>query len=195
MIPAFRDVPRVFTIHNMGYQGLFPPDTLPLLMLPWDLFTIGKLEFYGKVNFLKGALVLSDFITTVSRKYGQEIQTAEFGFGLEGVLHSRAPHRRRHSERRGLRRVESRRRTPIIAAHYSPDDLEGKLLASKTCWRSSASTAAEPDLPVIGIVSRFAAQKGFDLIAQVADRLAHEDLIIVALGTGDQATTKICSAG
>ena len=74
----------------MGYQGLFPEDTLALLMLPWDLFTIDKLEFYGKLNFLKGALVFSDFITTVSRKYSQEIQTAEYGFGLEGVLRGRA---------------------------------------------------------------------------------------------------------
>src|SRR5579863_4362527 len=88
--PAFRDVGTVFTIHNMGYQGLFSPDILPLLMLPWDLFTISKMEFFGNVNFLKGALVFSDFITTVSRKYSQEIQTTEFGFGLEGVLRDRA---------------------------------------------------------------------------------------------------------
>ena len=88
--PAFRDVGTVFTIHNMGYQGLFPPDTLPLLMLPWDLFTMSKMEFFGQVNFLKGALTYSDFITTVSRKYSQEIQTAEYGFGLEGVLRDRA---------------------------------------------------------------------------------------------------------
>jgi len=88
--PAFRDVATVFTIHNIGYQGLFPPDILPLLMLPWDLFTMTKLEFFGNVNFLKGALVFSDFITTVSRKYSQEIQTTEYGFGLEGVLRDRA---------------------------------------------------------------------------------------------------------
>jgi starch synthase len=88
--PAFHDVGTVFTIHNMGYQGLFPPDTLPLLMLPWDLFTMSKMEFFGQVNFLKGALTYSDFITTVSRKYSQEIQTAEYGFGLEGVLRDRA---------------------------------------------------------------------------------------------------------
>ena len=88
--PAFREVGTVFTIHNMGYQGLFPPDTLPLLMLPWDLFTMSNMEFFGQVNFLKGALTYSDFITTVSRKYSQEIQTAEYGFGLEGVLRDRA---------------------------------------------------------------------------------------------------------
>ncbi|HVH86472.1 MAG TPA: glycogen/starch synthase, partial [Terriglobales bacterium] len=88
--PAFRDVGTVFTIHNMGYQGLFPPDILPLLMLPWDLFTMSKMEFFGQVNFLKGALTYSDYITTVSRKYSQEIQTAEYGFGLEGVLRGRS---------------------------------------------------------------------------------------------------------
>src|SRR5438045_3399951 len=88
--PALRDSATVFTIHNMGYQGLFSPDVLPLLVLPWDLFTMRKMEFFGKVNFLKGALVESDFITTVSKKYSQEIQTAEFGFGLEGVLRARS---------------------------------------------------------------------------------------------------------
>ena len=88
--PAFREVASVFTIHNMGYQGIFPPEILPLLMLPWDLFTIARLEFYGNVNFLKGALTFSDFVTTVSRKYSQEIQTAEYGFGLEGVLRARS---------------------------------------------------------------------------------------------------------
>ena len=88
--PAFANTPCVFTIHNIGYQGLFRPGILPLLMLPWDLFTMSKLEFYGKVNFLKGAITMADYITTVSRKYSQEIQTAEYGFGLEGVLR-RAP--------------------------------------------------------------------------------------------------------
>ena len=88
--PAFRESGTVFTIHNMGYQGLFPPDTLPLLMLPWDLFTMSKMEFFGQVNFLKGALTYSDFVTTVSQKYSQEIQTTEYGFGLEGVLRDRA---------------------------------------------------------------------------------------------------------
>ncbi len=88
--PAFREVATVFTIHNMGYQGLFPPNVLPLLMLPWELFTISKMEFFGQLNFLKGALAFSDFVNTVSKKYSQEIQTTEYGFGLDGVLRSRA---------------------------------------------------------------------------------------------------------
>src|SRR5947207_13167016 len=88
--PALRSVSTVFTIHNMGYQGLFPPEILPLLQLPEDLFNINQMEFYGKVNLLKGALIFSDYITTVSKKYSQEIQTTEYGFGLDGVLRQRA---------------------------------------------------------------------------------------------------------
>ena len=182
--PVFHNVPVVFTIHNMGYQGLFPPDTLPLLMLPWDLFTISKLEFYGRVNFLKGALVFSDFITTVSKKYSQEIQTAEYGFGLEGVLRGRAA-----SVTGILNGVDYAEWSPendkYIAAKYSADDLSGKAPCKKDLLATFGVAAAAADVPVIGIVSRFAAQKGFDLISQVADRLVREELIIVALGTGD----------
>jgi starch synthase len=183
--PAFASVPVVFTIHNMGYQGLFPPEILPLLQLPWDLFTMAKLEFFGKVNFLKGALVFSDFITTVSRKYSQEIQTSEYGFGLEGVLKSRA------STVTGiLNGVDYAEWSPetdkFITAHYSPNDLSGKRKDKHDLLNTFGVTGADLDLPVIGIVSRFAAQKGFDLISQVADRLAREDMIVVALGTGDK---------
>jgi starch synthase len=183
--PALRDVATVFTIHNMGYQGLFPPDTLPLLMLPWDLFTIDKLEFYGKLNFLKGALVFSDFITTVSRKYSQEIQTAEYGFGLEGVLRARAG-----TVAGILNGVDYNEWSPLtdkfIVARYSPEDLSGKSKCKQDLLAEFGVANADPRLPVIGIVSRFAAQKGFDLISQVADRLAREDMIVVALGAGDK---------
>jgi starch synthase len=183
--PALRDVATVFTIHNMGYQGLFPPDTLPLLMLPWDLFTIDKLEFYGKLNFLKGALVFSDFITTVSKKYSQEIQTSEYGFGLEGVLKARSG-----TVTGILNGVDYAEWSPqtdkFIAAHYSPEDLSGKAKCKRDLLAEFAVPNADPKLPVIGIVSRFAAQKGFDLIALAADRLAREEMIVVALGAGDK---------
>jgi len=183
--PVFRGVPSVFTIHNMGYQGLFPPDTLPLLMLSWDLFTIDKMEFYGKVNFLKGALSFADFITTVSKKYSQEIQTSEYGFGLEGVLRARSG-----TVTGILNGVDYDQWSPqqdkFIKARYSPEDLSGKALCKQDLLAEFGVANANPDLPVIGIVSRFAAQKGFDLISQVADRLAREELIVVALGAGDK---------
>src|ERR1700680_2669286 len=183
--PAFRDVATVFTIHNLGYQGLFPPDTLPLLTLPWDLFTISRMEFFGNVNFLKGALVFSDFITTVSKKYSQEIQTTEFGFGLEGVLRTRS------STVTGiLNGVDYDEWSPetdkFIVARYSSQDLSGKVQCKKDLLNVFGITNADSKVPVIGIVSRFAAQKGFDLIAQIMDRLAREEMIMVVLGSGDK---------
>jgi starch synthase len=183
--PAFREAGVVFTIHNMGYQGLFPSEILPLLMLPWDLLTITKMEFFGQINFLKGALMYSDFITAVSRKYSQEIQTTEYGFGLEGVLRSRS------STVTGIiNGVDYEEWSPqgdkFIAAKYSPQDLSGKQKCKKDLLAAFGIAETDSKLPVIGIVSRFVAQKGFDLIAQIMDRLAREEIIVVALGTGDK---------
>ena len=183
--PALREVATVFTIHNMGYQGLFPPDTLPLLMLPWDLLTISKMEFFGQVNFLKGALVLSDYVTTVSKKYSQEIQTTEYGFGLEGVLRNRAA-----TVTGILNGVDYEEWSPqtdkFTVAKFSPQDLDGKLQCKHDLMHAFGVTNADSKVPVIGIVSRFAAQKGFDLIAQIMDRLAREEMIMVVLGSGDK---------
>ena len=184
--PAFRDVGTVFTIHNMGYQGLFPPEVLPLLMLPWDLFAMSKMEFFGQVNFLKGALIYSDYVTTVSKKYSQEIQTSEYGFGLEGVLRGRAA-----TVTGILNGVDYEEWSPqtdkFIAAKYSPQDLSGKAKCKLDLLAAFGIPASAAKLPVIGIVSRFASQKGFDLILQVADRLAREEMVLVALGAGDKA--------
>jgi starch synthase len=177
-------VNSVFTIHNMGYQGLFPPEILPLIMLPWDLFTLTKMEFYGKVNFLKGALVYADFITTVSRRYSLEIQTSEYGFGLEGVLRSRSG-----TVSGIINGVDYSQWSPeadqFIAAHYTAKDLANKAQDKSNLLREFGLT--DTPLPVIGIVSRFASQKGFDLIQQVADRMAREEAVYVVLGSGDKA--------
>jgi starch synthase len=182
--PAFSHTRCVFTIHNLGYQGLFPPEVLPLLMLPWDLFSMAKLEFYGKVNFLKGAIDAADYLTTVSRKYAQEIQTAEYGFGLEGVLRARS------ATLAGiLNGVDYSEWNPatdaMIAANYSADDLSGKVKCKQDLLKEFG-LAPETQLPIVGIVSRFAGQKGFDLIQYIADRMAREELIVIALGTGDR---------
>ncbi len=183
--PAFRDVASVFTIHNMGYQGLFPPDTLPLLMLPWELFTMSKMEFFGQVNFLKGALLHADYVTTVSKKYSQEIQTTENGFGLDGVLRNRAA-----TVAGILNGVDYNEWSPqidkFVAAEFSSQDLSGKQQCKKDLLKLFGIVNADAKIPVVGIVSRFAAQKGFDLITQIIDRLAREELILVVLGSGDK---------
>jgi starch synthase len=183
--PAFAQVATVFTIHNIGYQGLFSPDTLPLLTLPWDLFTIVKMEFFGQVNFLKGALVYSNFVTTVSKKYSQEIQTSEFGFGLEGVLRDRSA-----TVAGIVNGVDYEEWSPqtdkFIAEKYSPQDLSAKVKDKLDLLSAFGLAGANSKLPVIGIVSRFAGQKGFDLIGQIADRLVREDLTLVVLGSGDK---------
>jgi starch synthase len=154
-------------------------------MLPWDLFTMTKMEFFGQVNFLKGALTFSDFITTVSRKYSQEIQTTEYGFGLEGVLRTRAA-----TVTGILNGVDYEEWSPqadkFVSVKFSPQELSGKKACKKDLLNAYGLVDADPNLPVIGIVSRFAAQKGFDLISQVADRLAREEMTMVILGSGDK---------
>ena len=180
----FQNTPVLFTIHNIGYQGLFPPHILPAISLNAALFTMETLEFYGKINLLKGGIIFSDFVSTVSRKYAQEIQTQEFGYGLEGVL-------MKHADRlQGiLNGVDYDEWSPatdkLIPANYTPEDLKGKEACKKGLLEKMGVKKPVMDRPVIGIVSRFAAQKGFDLIAEIAERLMALDLYIVALGTGE----------
>jgi starch synthase len=182
--PFFEKTGVVFTIHNLGYQGQFPPHYLPQISLHAGLFTLDGLEFYGKVNLLKGGIVFSDFITTVSRKYAEEIQTPEFGYGLEGVLRTRA------DRLQGIvNGVDYEAWDPatdkLIPAPYSPADLKGKQLSKKALLEMMGISQPVLDRPIIGIVSRFAAQKGFDLIAEILEQLMEMDLYIVALGTGE----------
>ncbi len=180
----FRNTPVVFTIHNIAYQGLFHPDVLSQVSLPASLFQVDGLEYYGKVNFLKGGIVFSDFVTTVSRKYAQEIQTSEFGYGLEGVL-------RHYADRlQGiLNGVDYEAWNPttdkLVPANYSPEDLKGKETCKKELLEKMGAKAPLLARPIVGIVSRFASQKGFDLISDIAEQLASMDLYIVALGTGE----------
>jgi starch synthase len=180
----FRNTSVVFTIHNVGYQGLFPPDILPEISLPAALFTVDYLEYYEKVNLLKGGIVFSDFITTVSRKYAEEIQSAEYGRGMEGVLRSR-----RDRLRGILNGVDYNAWSPatdkLIPARYSAKNMRGKIACKKALLERMGVRQPVLDRPVVGIVSRFVPQKGFDLIAEIAEQLAALDVYIVALGTGD----------
>ena len=182
--PFFRHTSTVLTIHNLGYQGLFPPEVLPKITLDWSVFHIEGLEFFGKVNYLKGGILYSDFITTVSRKYAAEIQTPEFGYGLDGVLRSRAG--RLQGILNGIDYdAWNPASDPLIPAQYTAVDLTGKKACKKELLVKMGAAAPVLDRPVIGIVSRFATQKGFDLIEHIAADLVDMDVYVVALGAGE----------
>jgi len=140
-------------------------------------------EQFNDFNFLKGGLVYSDILTTVSRKYAQEIQTAEFGEKLDGVLLGRA------ADLRGiLNGVDYEKWDPAtdgsLAAHYTAENLAGKRVCREDLLHAFGLKVAE-STPVIGIVSRFATQKGFDLLAEIAEELMERDVALVALGSGE----------
>ena len=188
--PVVRSLPVVLTIHNLAYQGVFPRTALRKIGLPESLFTTDALEFYGKVNMLKGGLIFADYLTTVSCRYAKEIQTAEYGSGLEGVI------RNRGDRLVGiLNGVDYAAWNPesdtFIPEHYSASSLDGK----KACKEKLLDLFGLPKVnlgrPLVGIVSRFADQKGFDLIAEAASGLLGEDLALVALGSGQPRYEKL----
>jgi starch synthase len=183
--PLVKDIPVIFTIHNLGYQGQFPAAVLDRAGIPPEVYNPAGLEYYGDVNLLKGGLVYSDYLTTVSKKYAEEIQTAEFGYGLDGVVRSRRDHVV------GILNgvdysVWNPEKDKLIAATYSAKDLTGKHACKKDLLEIFGLSPEHETRPVLGIVSRFADQKGFDLIAAVAKELMQEDIILIVLGTGER---------
>jgi starch synthase len=182
--PVLRGVPAIFTVHNMGYHGDFERGLLRKIGLPDRLFDMEALEFYGRINLLKGGLMFADWVTTVSPRYAKEIRTPEFGHGLDGVI-------RKRGERVAgvLNGVDYALWSPenddFVAAKYSAKDLTGKAVCKKDLLREYRLPAEAQGRPLIGMVSRFADQKGFDLIAKVAGELLREELSIVVLGTGE----------
>jgi starch synthase len=181
--PNVRSIPVVFTIHNVVYQGLFPSAVMRRIGLPDQLFAIDGLEFFGGVNYLKGGIEFADYLTTVSRRYAKEIQTPEYGANLDGVIRNRAD--RLVGILNGADySIWSPEADTFIAQNYSIHNLEGKKACKKNLLETAGLPAENMDRPLIGIVSRFVDQKGFDLIAQVANDLMKENLAIVALGSG-----------
>jgi starch synthase len=184
--PMLKGAGVVLTIHNAGYQGWFPPATTERLLFPWEIFTMDKMEHFDTFNFLKGGLVYADMLTTVSRKYAEEIQTPEFGEKLDGVLRGRA------ADLRGiLNGVDYTQWDPEtdgnLAAHFSKEDLTGKRECRADLLRAFGLENVADQTAVIGIVSRFAPQKGFDIVAKIAEKLTERDAVVVALGTGEPA--------
>lgn len=188
--PVVNSLPVVFTIHNLAYQGLFPQPEMRKMGLADNLFTMDALEYYGKINLLKGGLIFSDYLTTVSRRYAKEIQTPEYGCGLEGVIRNRAD--RLVGILNGVDyTVWSPEVDTFIAQNYSAHNLEGKRACKKDLLAAFKLPADNASRPLIGIVSRFADQKGFDLIAAQAAALMAEDVAIVALGAGQPEYEKL----
>jgi len=179
----YQDVKTVFTIHNIGYQGLFPKEDFPKLGLDWDLYNMEGLEFFGRINVLKGGLLFSDIINTVSPTYSREIQSAKFGFGLEGVL------AQRKDSLFGIINgidysIWSPEKDQIIAKNYSFRDLKSKG-RNKEALQKLCKLPVKKEVPFFGIVSRLAEQKGFDILAEGINHICKMDLQLVILGTGN----------
>ena len=191
LLPVYRtlddgapDAPTVLTLHNMAYQGLGPSDWLERLSLPRELFRIDGLEFYGRLNFLKGGLVFADRLTTVSPRYAREIQTEAFGAGLEGVLRERA------DVLDGiLNGIEPKDwhpgRDPGLVVPFASTRLAGKQ-ANKEALQRELGLRQAPRVPLLAAIGRLVPQKGFDLLLAAAPRLVEAGAQLVVLGSGNE---------
>ncbi|RJX19791.1 MAG: glycogen synthase GlgA [Ammonifex sp.] len=180
--PFYKRTATVFTIHNLQYQGNFPPETLELFNLDKDYFVPELLEFYGTFSFMKAGILYADVINTVSQTYAKEIQTPAMGEKLDGVLRMRS--KDVHGIINGINYHEFNPATdPRIHRNYDLNSIEEKM-ENKFALQKEMGLPFK-DVPVLGIVSRLVAQKGFDLIDEIADELMHLDIQLAVLGTGD----------
>ena len=181
--PFFAHTRSVFSIHNLGYQGNFGDHYVPVAHLPWSLFTLEGVEFYGQFSFLKAGLVYADVLTTVSKTYRREILTPEHGFQMDGVL-------RHHQDKLFgiLNGVDYREWDPQNDAHiktrYSPKSLKGKPKCKKSLIRK-LSLPMKEKTPLICMVTRLSSQKGIDLVMQSFSELMALDAAWVILGSGE----------
>lgn len=178
-------VKSVFSIHNMAYQGNFASDQLALLELPAQHFHINGFEYYGRLSFMKAGLFYADHLSTVSPTYAKEIQTEAYGFGLQGLLASR------HHQLAGiLNGIDTKVWNPSTDAylinHYSAKNMTGKKAVKKDLQQQLGLTM-DATAPLLGIVSRFAYQKGLDLLPSIIPQLIADGCQIAILGCGEKA--------
>jgi len=183
--PFFAHTATVFTIHNIAYQGLFKKEKFPLTGLPSEMYNPEGVEFWERINLMKAGIVYADVINTVSQKYSEEIQSPEYGYGLEGIL------RKRNADLYGiLNGVDYQEWDPAhdshLIARYDLRDLSGKQECKRDLLKEFGLPAALEKVPLLGMISRLADQKGFDLLAEILDQLFSFDLGFVLLGTGEQ---------
>lgn len=175
----------VFTIHNMAYQGLFPSSAFAMLNLPGQLWHPGGLEYHGMLSFIKGGLVFADRITTVSPNYALEIQTPEFGYGLEGLLGHK-----QHILSGIINGIDihvwNHANDALIAQTYDAKHLDGKA-KNKAVLQEQFFQTAQPEVPLLGLIGRLVEQKGIDLVLSCLPELMRMPLQIVLLGSGDKS--------
>lgn len=181
----------ILTIHNLAYQGIFEKESLYDLGLPENLFSIDFLEFYGKVNFLKGGIVFSDLITTVSPTYSKEIQKKEFGFGLDGIL------KQKKDKIFGiLNGIDYEYWNPetdeFIYSKYNQFSIENKKINKENLYKE-LNLNFNIGYPLYSMITRITDQKGIDLVANIFEELMKLDLNLIILGVGDKEYEKILS--
>jgi starch synthase len=182
----------ILTIHNIAYQGIFPDTTFRKLGIDAKYWApMSGFEYYGKVSFLKAAIHYADILNTVSERYAQEIQSSnEYGYGLEGVLHDRTADL--YGVVNGIDySIWNPATDELIKANYRPEKLGSKQKNKNELKRRNKLPMVRRDVPLIGMISRLADQKGFDLFEQVADQLFELDIQMVILGTGDEKYHKM----
>ena len=191
--PTFMGIKTLFTIHNLGYQGLFPKTALPEIALDPAVYRPDGMEFFTHLSYIKGGIAFADALSTVSPTYAREIQTPEYGFGLDGALRARADVL--YGILNGVDYREwSPDADPHLPAPYSADDLSGKRVCKEHLLREMGLAPEAIDRPVLGVVSRFTPQKGTDLLIEIAPEIVAEDACLVILGSGDPALEESLTA-
>ena len=175
----------VFTIHNMAYQGMFPPDDFDTLNLPKQLWHPEGVEFHEMLSFIKGGLSYASRITTVSPTYALEIQTPEFGYGLEGLLSHK------HQILKGIiNGMDLEQWNPetdsSISEPYSVTTLANKMI-NKTSLQARSSLPVNKSVPVFGLISRLVEQKGVDLVIDCLAEMVEMPMQFILLGSGDKS--------
>ena len=184
LYPQLSEMKTLFTVHNLGFQGLFPFSEWPLLNLEENFFTPHYMEFFGKVNLLKGALVFSDAISTVSPGYAEEIKGTEQGFGLDGVFRERAANL--YGILNGIDfDLWNPETDNLLSRTYGAGNLFGKR-ACKSDIQEVVRLPVDTDVPLVGMVSRMTEQKGFDLLVEALDKLLSKQVQVVLLGNGEK---------
>ena len=186
-VPVLRGVSTVFTIHNLAYQGVFDASWLPRLGLGWELMHVNALEYWNRISLLKGGIVFSRLLTTVSPTYAREIQTREYGGGFDGIF------RNRSADLTGIRNgidydQWDPARDPYLPEPFDATCLERKAAAKGMVLEMLGLSADEKSRqrPLIGMISRLVDQKGFDVLAELVDELPRLDASFVLLGAGER---------